>query len=460
MNALTAVSNTTLDDSTIVGKCPPPPPPPSKPKIEVWSPSPKMVDLRLNACRAKFRLVEGAVRSAKSYTCNDIAIEEISKLPMCNVLISGYSITSVARNILAEWKKMINTNGQELFREVNEDKDNYIIIDWRGLRNKKFYLRGAGKEHDFKQIQGSTFGYWLADEFTRHCESFTDMMMTRLSLPYARALLTTNSDSPYHYVKKRFMDNPDLYRNDSAGYSLWKRWTFFLDDNPSLTDEYIDSLKRLYTGVFFQRYILARWVVAEGAIYDFFKRGLHTLSNTPGHSTYKLVGIDYGTGNPTVFIMFSVNLSLRPFIWAEREYYYDSVAMGAQKTDSEYSADLKKFIGQDAEHVRAIILDPSAASFEIQLVRDGFFNVKPAVNDVIDGIRTQARMLKSGEYAIMDECTQTIDDYGAYAWDAKAQLVGEDKPIKVNDHTKDVERYVLHTEFGDNQYNVDALGKM
>ena len=435
------------------------------PKIKktIFRPSRKATDVWLNRTRAKFRLLEGAVRSSKSYTANDIAIAEIQKLPPCDVLISGYSISSVARNILAEWKKLINTNGLDLFREVNNDKDNYIMINWRGLKNKKFYIRGASKENDFKQIQGSTFGYWLADEWTRHCESFTDMAMTRLSPPYSHALLTTNTDTPYHYVKKRFIDTPNFYVNDARGYSLWKKWTYYLEDNPSLTSEYIDSLKRMYSGVFYQRYILSRWVVAEGAIYDFFKRGTHTLRQAHAPSSYKLVGIDYGTGNPTVFILFSVNMSVRPYIWAEREYFHDSRAVGHQKTDSEYSADLRQWLGADFDLVRNVLVDPSALSFKVQLKRDGFFNVKNAVNDVVNGIRTQARMLKSGDYALIEDgCPRTIEDYSAYSWDEKAQLRGEDVPVKTTgaDHTKDAERYVLETEFGDDVYNIAALGKL
>lgn len=414
----------------------------------VYRPSPKAVDVRRNADLAKFRLLDGAVRSGKSYVGNDIAIREIQALPPCDVLVSGYSISSVARNIIAEWKGMIDPKNRGLFHHVKEEKDDYIRVDWRGLRDKKFYVRGAGKEHDFKQIQGATFGYWLGDELTRQCESFVDMAMTRLSPPWAKALFTTNSDSPYHFVKTRFVDDVDLYVPDESGFSLWKRWTFFLQDNPSLTYQYIDSLKRMYTGVFYKRYIESLWVAAEGVIYDFFDEDEFVISRSPETTRY-VVGIDYGTGNPTSFILFGLNPDPKAKlkIWAEREYWYDSKASDRQKTDSEYSADLRDFLNGIVPE--KIIVDPSAASFKVQLRKDRFTGITDADNSVLDGIRTQARMLKNREYLIRARCKETIKEYLGYVWDKRVQeKKGEDKPLKQHDHTKDAERYVLQTLFG------------
>lgn len=413
-----------------------------------------MRDVFNTAKYAKFRLLEGAVRSGKSYVSNDVAISEISKLPPCNILISGYSISSVARNVLAEWKEMIDPNRKKLFFIVKDGKDEYLKINWRGLKNKKFYIRGAGKDSDFKQIQGATFGYWLADEVVRHTESFVDMAMTRLSLPYAKAIWTMNPDSPFHFVKERFIDDESLYFTDNNGYSLYKKWTFYLKDNPSLTKEYVDSLKKLYSGVFYKRYIQSLWVIAEGAIYDFFDTDTHVITKCPKAREY-IVGIDYGTGNPTCFGLFGFNPATRPKIWLEREYYYDSKREARQKTDGEFSNDLKLWLGgcQPSQ----IIVDPSAASFKLQLQRDGFYQLIDADNSVLDGIRTQSRMLKSGDYAIHEDCEQTIMDYNAYVWDEKAQLRGEDKPIKQHDHTKDRERYVLQTIFGADTLDLETF---
>lgn len=424
----------------------------------IYKPSRKMKQVYTESRYARHRILEGAVRSSKSFVANDIALKEIQELPPCNVLISGYSISSAARNVVSEWREMIDPKGRGLFRNRKEGKDDYLSINWRGLKNKRFYIRGAAKESDFKQIQGSTFGYWLNDEASRHHETFVDMAMTRLSLPFSKSIWTTNPDSPFHYIKTRFLDNKEIYKEDRKGFSEFKSWKFFLRDNPSLTKEYIEGLKRIYSGVFYKRFIQSLWVIAEGTIYDFFDDSIHVLSRyqLPKAESY-VIGIDYGTSNPTCFILFGINMNAHPKIWAEREYYFDSRRSQRQKTDSEYSIDLRKFIGKENKEISKIILDPSAASFKVQLIKDGFYSVKDASNDVLDGIRTQSRMLKLGEYAICNECTQTIADYNAYVWDSKAQLRGEDKPLKQNDHTKDVERYVLYTLFGKRKIDYNIL---
>jgi len=429
-------------------------------KKTIYEPSPKYKQVFRESNLAKFRLLEGAVRSGKSYVTNDIAIDEIQQLPPCDVLISGYTISSVARNVLAEWREMIDPYGYGLFKNVREGKDDYLTIDWRGLRGKKFYIRGAGKDNDFKQIQGATFGYWLADEAVRHTESFVDMAISRLSLSFAKSIWTMNPDSPFHFIKKRFLDKEELYKEDSQGYSEFKKWTFFLEDNPSLSSSYIDQLSNLYSGVFYKRYILSMWVIAEGAIYDFFMEADHTFSRQEMPKAIRYVtGSDYGTGNPTCFLLFGINPKSHPSIWAEREYYYDSKIHEAQKTDTEYSKAFRKFL--DGIRPSTNILDPSAASFKLQLKKDGVLFVKDADNDVLNGLRTQARMLKSREYMICrDTCPQTVKDYAGYSWDERAQLLGEDKPLKLNDHTKDTERYVLHTLYGRKRLIYEALTRM
>lgn len=403
--------------------------------------------------KSRIRFLEGAVRSGKSYTANDIAIHEIQRLPACDILVSGYSITSVARNVIAEWKKAIDPFNKGLFRMVRDGKDEYMKIDWRGLRNKKFYIRGAGKENDWMQIQGATFGYWLADELTRHCESFIDMALSRLSMDDAQAIWTTNPDHPLHFVKKRFIDDLELYKQNDDGTAEIARYTFYLTDNPSLSKPYIRSLQKLYRGVFADRFLRSKWVMAEGAIYDFFDTKANTVVYFRG-ALQRYICLDYGTRNPTCFLEFGRNdlhAKGEPRVWSEREYYWDSIEEGRQKDDAEYAKDFVRFIGHG--EYDCTIYDPSAASLILAIKNElnrckKFMVFRPANNAVLDGIKTQQRMLASGEYKVGANCKQTIMDYGAYIWDKKKSERGEDAPVKDNDHTKDVERYLLHTLFG------------
>ena len=96
------------------------------------------------------------------------------------------------------------------------------------------------------------------------------------------------------------------------------------------------------------------------------------------------------------------------------------------------------------EKVRAVILDPAAASFKAQLEKDGH-KVKKAKNDVLDGIRFVATLLLSGSIFVDKSCENLIKEFASYIWDAKAAERGEDKPVKEHDHALDALRYFCYT---------------
>jgi PBSX family phage terminase large subunit len=432
-------------------------------KIQIYKPSPKMRYVYNESCKGKYRLLTGSVRSGKSFTTDDIAIREISELPDCNVLISGYSITSVARNVIAEWKKKIlppNVNVDDIFVLSRDDKDEFLLINWRGLKGKKFYIRGAGKENDYKQIQGATFGYWLADELTRHQRSFFDMAVSRLSLSYSRAIWTTNPDSPLHWVKTDIIDKLGLREND-----LYQVFSFELTDNPSLTKEYIDGLKNIFTGVFYKRYILGMWVLAEGSIYDFWDEDLHTLDTSDRTALYHVVGCDYGTADPMVYGLFGVNPGYeKGKIWLADEWYYDSRVSMRTKSDQEYSACLKNWLAEKDIWPHKIFIPSDALAFKTELRNSGFYNITDVdmgPGSVLNGIRTQGTMLKHGDYLIDKCCKNTIRDYAGYVWDDKARINnGVEKPLHANSHTKDMERTLLYTIFGSEGIDYDRFCQM
>ena len=271
------------------------------------------------------------------------------------------------------------------------------------------------------------------------------MMLSRMSVEGAQFFGTTNPDNPNHWLMKDY-----LMRKDDLDMALFH---FTLDDNPYLPKTYVEQLKKEYTGLWYKRFILGEWCVAEGAIYDFFDEKKHCTDVFP-EAKYYTVGIDYGTTNPAAFILFGVNPYTTPKVWAIKEYYWDPVRESKQKTDAEFSADFQKFIAPYRTKIRSIYCDPSAESFQLQLRRDGILNLRDAENEVLDGIRTKARMLSSGEYVISPSCRNYIDEFYSYSWDEKRQLIGEDKPIKKFDHCQDCARYVIHSIFGVQEYDL------
>ena len=211
-----------------------------------------------------------------------------------------------------------------------------------------------------------------------------------------------------------------------------KVFSFHIRDNPSLTDKYINDLSAEYQGLWYKRYIEGKWVLAEGAVYDFFDEKIHVIPMATSPASYYILGIDYGTTNPCVFSLIGYNSGSYPNMWLEKEYYYDSRETLRQKSDYEYACDLIQFI--DGYYIKQIYIDPSAASLKQELVRQGIYNVKDAENDVLPGIRFQGQLLTNGTYKICANCEHSIKEYSNYLWDAKASDKGIDKPIKKFDH--------------------------
>ena len=118
---------------------------------------------------------------------------------------------------------------------------------------------------------------------------------------------------------------------------------------------------------------------------------------------------------------------------------------GKQKTDSEYADDLIEWL--DGTKIRAMIVDPSAASFIAELRKRGI-KVLKANNDVLDGIRLVGMLLNLEMLVFSSICTETIKEFASYIWDEKAMEHGEDKPVKQHDHSMDAVRYFVSTILG------------
>jgi len=265
-----------------------------------------------------------------------------------------------------------------------------------------------------------------------------------MSVKNAKFFGTTNPDSPYHWLKVNYLDRI------GCGIDNINRYSFSIDDNPNLDPEYVDSLKQEYTGLFYKRFILGQWVLAEGAVYDMWDENIHVVDTNAvlralGKKQFDnyIIGIDYGTNNPCTFGLFGYNRGGGP-VYLVKEYFYNGREKGRQKTDREYVADFKEFL----KGVRpgAIYVDPSASSFIAEMRHNGFV-VTPANNDVLEGIRFVSTMLRGEKFYVDRSCTDTIKEFGSYVWDDKGQAIGVDRPIKEFDHTMDRNRYALTSHF-------------
>lgn len=208
-------------------------------------------------------------------------------------------------------------------------------------------------------------------------------------------------------------------------------------DNPSLSQEIIDRYERMYSGVFYHRFILGEWVLSDGIVYDNFNEQTMVKKPPEGLPSKYYVSCDYGTQNPTVFLLWG----LFDATWyCLKEYYFDGRHSSRQRTDDQYASDLDSFLGNLKP---VIIVDPSAASFIAKLRQKGYRVVK-ADNDVLDGIRETQSAMNVGKIMFTPKLKNLFKEFASYIWDDKAAERGEDKVVKQHDHAMDAMRYFVY----------------
>jgi PBSX family phage terminase large subunit len=320
---------------------------------------------------------------------------------------------------------------------------------------RKFYAVGANDERSVTKIQGGSAVYIYGDEVTTWPKSFFEMVKSRLRKPGAKFDGTCNPESPYHWLKADILDK--------RGELNVKDWHFELDDGKYFLDpEYIDALKKEYTGVWYKRMVQGLWVMAEGAIYDMWDDKVHVIFSTADIPAFKGqevqadwwgASVDAATSSVCTFGLYGVKGNID---WQEKEYYYDARQHGKQKTDEEYSRDFADFV--NGYPLRVIYVDPAASSLRAALKAAGFYQVRNANNDVLPGIQTVSRRIKNLQHFVKRGCKETIREKSCYVWDKKQQEKGEDAPLKKDDHCSDRERYFLHSTFG--RTKLVALGSL
>lgn len=381
-------------------------------------------------------IADGAIRSGKTVSMSlSFVMWAMASLSGQNFAMCGKTIGSFRRNVLFWLKLMLRSRGYSI---TDHRADNLLVVRKNGIENY-FYIFGGKDERSQDLIQGITLAGVFFDEVALMPESFVNQATGRCSVKGSKFWFNCNPDGPYHWFKVNWIDKA------KEKHLLYLHFT--MDDNLSLAEEIKARYRSMYTGVFFKRYILGLWAVAEGIIYDMFDEKMHVkdLSEiTPllikGCS---YVSCDYGTQNATVFLLWNKGIDGKWY--CIREYYYSGRDKGKQKTDSEYADDMKKWM--DGEKIKAVIVDPSAASFIAELRKRGF-KVLKANNDVLDGIRLVGMLLNLYKIIFSSSCIETVKEFASYIWDEKAMEHGEDKPIKQHDHSMDAVRYFVSTILG------------
>ena len=358
-------------------------------------------------------ICDGAVRSGKtSVMCLSFFLWAMGHFNGTAFAFCGKSVGAAERNMLRPLMsvKYIKDNFALSYSGAN-----HTLIVKRGQKENYFYLFGGRDESSYTLIQGVTLAGVLLDEVALMPRSFVEQALARCSVSGAKLWFNCNPENPLHWFRQEWI----LKAHEKNALHIH----FLMSDNPSLDEATLTRYKNMYTGVFYERYILGRWIANEGVIYDMFDStdNIYRVGEQPVDMIWRstrTISVDYGTTNPTRYLDIYDDEEI---IRIEKEYNWDSRKELRQKTDKEYADDLIEFMGRES---CAIIVDPSAASFIAELRSRGLYVIS-AENDVLEGIRKTATLMYLRKIKINEQCERLIDEIGTYTWDKKLRFTAK-----------------------------------
>lgn len=384
----------------------------------------ELMGLWLENRLCRINLLEGSVSSGKTWISLVLWAFWVASMPRDRLyLMCAKSLTTLKRNCLLLMQELVGERNFTFSIPAKEGR----------LFGRRVLFEGANDARSESKIRGMTLQGAYCDELTQFPEDFFAMLLSRLRVPGAKLIATTNPDNPNHWLMQRY-----ILRADELDFLDVK---FTIDGNTTLPSDYVENIKREYTGVFYDRFILGEWCVAEGLVYPMFSEADHVVDEIPWQVLQRgkwYISVDYGTVNPTSAGLWCL---WNGVAYRVDEYYYNSREPGKhQLTDEEHYAGLEKLAGD--RKIERVVVDPSAASFKETVRRHGRFPVWDADNAVVDGIRLTATLLNSGRILIHSRCKGLLSEITAYRWDADAP---EDAVIKEMDHACDDLRYFCST---------------
>ena len=369
-------------------------------------------------------LCDGAVRSGKTVSLVvGFFLWSMASFHGQTFALCGKTVGALRRNItdhLGDW-----LGGILQFRE--SFSQNKLVVRDRAGHENTYYLFGGRDDSSCQLIQGITLAGVLLDEAALMPQSFVQQACARCSVSGSKLWFSCNPEGPEHWLYRDFIQ--------LAKAKNLLHLHFTMADNPALPDSIKARYETLYSGVFYRRFILGQWCMAEGLVYD-FDPGIHVQQPPrPGGRYY--ISVDYGTQNPFSAGLWQV---CGGKAYRLREFYHSGRDTGRMLTDEQYHEKLVELAGTLS--VEQVIVDPSAASFIATIRHHGIFSVRKAKNEVLPGIRWVATLLQAGVLAISPQCRDAIREFGLYRWDESAQ---QDRVVKENDHAMDDIRYFCAT---------------
>lgn len=374
----------------------------------------------------RWNVKEGATRSGKTYMDYYLIPKRIRAVAGCDGLavILGNTKGTLQRNII---EPLQNIWGGSFVSSIKSDNTAMLF-------GETVYCLGADKVNQVDRLRGSSIKYCYGDEVvTWHPEVF-DMLKSRLDKPYSRFDGTCNPEGRHHWFKNFLDSDADIYRQK-----------YTIDDNPFLSAEFVENLKREYAGtVYYDRYIKGLWVNAEGLIYRTFADSSDSFI-TDDLEKYDIIfatiGVDFGGGTSAhAFNCTAFTRGFKEMITVHDRHIKEAIT--PEKLYREFGCFLAECRVKLGDVTLADVYCDSAeqtliGGLKVEAARNGWaVNIHNAKKkEINDRIRFYCIMQGAGRYKIHRSCKATIDAFSEAMWDSK--YIGRD--VRLDDGTTNID---------------------
>ena len=355
----------------------------------------------------RINLLEGSVSSGKTWISLVLWGFWVGTMPKDKLyLMCAKSITTLKRNCLMPLEELVGSKNFTYSTSAKEGK----------LFGRTILLEGANDARSESKIRGLSLQGAYCDELTQFPEDFFTMLLSRLRIPGAKLIATTNPDRPAHWLKTKYID-----RKNELNFLDMK---FLIDDNTTLDPDYVRDVKKEYTGVFYERFIKGNWVAAEGAIYKDFADApkKYTLDAAPDDIAFCTLGMDFGgNGSAHAIVCTGYSRGLQKIVVVD-EYYRKEVISPLQ-----LERDTVDFVRRcKSKYKITDMYCDSAEQVLIKGIKGALAREKIPINvhnarkgAIIDRIRFTCLMMAAGRFFITKNCKHLAEAFSGAVWDGK-----------------------------------------
>lgn len=406
--------------------------------------SPKQLEIFKFPYREEYDAIiaDGAIRSGKTSSMSlSFVLWSMSTFNEQNFIIAGKTIRAAERNII---KELLRIKYLQQNFELDYKRSEHLLVIKKGSKTNYYYVFGGQNEKSQDLVQGITAAGALLDEVALMPQSFVNQVTGRCSVEGAKIFFNCNPDDPNHFFKKEHIDK--------ANEKRYKYLHFTMEDNPSLSDRTKERYRRMYEGVFYKRYILGKWVRAEGIIYTTFANNKekfliqHDYTDEEHKKDLWFIncGIDFGNNKSShTFVATGFTYNFKKVVFLKTKKV--TMSLTPKQLDNEFRlfceevyAKYKRTFNVRCDSAETTLIN----GFKLAIIEHNLFFCDVAnarKSPINERIHLVSRLFGEGRIEIVEsECADLINAFETAVWDEKhagerLDIVGPDNPVDMLD---------------------------